>query len=338
MLKQTPLKQKHLSLGAKMVPFAGWEMPVYYPAGIIAEHNAVRNNIGIFDIGHMGLIKIEGQKALDLIQYVATNDVSKLNVNGCQYSVLCNEKGGTIDDILVYRLPMNYMIICNACNFDKVFAWLTLQAKDFPQTSVQNYENYCLLSIQGPNSEKIVSQVLDVALKDLKRNHVLWWRDIIISRTGYTGEDGMELMVAKKEVAKIWDAFINIGIQPCGLGCRDTLRLEAGLPLYGHEYDEETSPLDTGYKWAVKFDKGDFIGKAELQKGPKKKLVGLEIQGKAIARAGDGIVTSGTFSPTFKKPIALGFLPIDYSQPEVGIMIRNNIVPAKIVAKTFYKR
>ena len=347
-MKRTPLFDKHLSLNAKMVPFAGWDMPVSYPAGIIAEHNSVRTNCGIFDIGHMGLIKIEGQQALDLIQYVGTNDASKLAINECQYSVLCNEKGGTIDDILVYRLPMNYMIICNACNFDKVFAWLTLQAKAFSQVNVQNYENYCLLSVQGPNAEKIVSQVLDVELNNLKHNHVLWWRDIIISRTGYTGEDGMELMIAKKELAKIWDAFMAQGIQPCGLGCRDTLRLEAGLPLYGHEYDEETSPLDVGYKWVVKFDKQNFIGKTALEKGRNKKLVGLDIQGRAIARAGDkivdsrdsniGVVTSGTFSPTFKKPIAMGFVPIDPAQSEVFINIRNNNIPAKIVAKTFYKR
>lgn len=348
LLKRTVLYQKHLSLGAKMVPFAGWEMPVSYPAGIIAEHNAVRNSVGIFDIGHMGLIILEGEDSLALIQKVATNDASKLAVNQCQYSILCNESGGTVDDILVYRLPMNYLIVCNASNFDKVLAWLTKQAVTFKRVKVGPYENYCSLAVQGPNSEKVVGQALNVSLSTLRKNQTLWWRDIILSRTGYTGEDGFELIAAKREVEKIWESFIKTGVQPCGLGARDTLRLEAGLPLYGHEYDEETSPLEGGYSWAVKLDKGDFIGKYALKKPPKKKLVGLEIEGRAIARAGDlvfdarssmlaGKVTSGTFSPTLKRPIALAFIKMPAPE-KVVIEIRSQKVPAKIVDKTFYKR
>ncbi len=341
MLKRTPLYEKHVALGAKIVPFAGWEMPVSYKS-IIEEHNAVRNNVGLFDVGHMGIINLVGNQALALIQKVATNDASKLEINQGQYSVLCNESGGTIDDIFVYRLPMNYLIICNASNFEKVLAWLKKQAQNFEQAKVETYENYCSLAIQGPNAQKVVSQVLNVDLAKLKRNHVLWWRDIIISRTGYTGEDGFELLIAKKEIAKIWDLFITADIQPCGLGARDTLRLEAGFPLYGHEYDKQTSPLDVGYKWAVKFDKGDFIGKEALLKGPKKKLVGLLPEGRLIARAGDEIVgqgkiTSGTFSPTFKKPIAFGFIN-DPDLTSVEIMVRGKKVPAQVVAKTFYKR
>jgi len=342
MLKHTPLFEKHLALKAKIVPFAGWEMPVSYK-GIIDEHNAVRSDVGMFDIGHMGIINIAGDQALALIQKVGTNDASKLEVNQAQYSVLCNESGGTIDDIFVYRLPMNYLIVCNACNFDKVLSWLQKQAQSFGQAKVEVYENYCSLAIQGPKAEKIVGQVLDVDLSKLKRNRALWWRDIIIARTGYTGEDGFELIVAKKEIAKIWDMFIAAGVQPCGLGARDTLRLEAGFPLYGHEYDEETSPLDVGYGWAVKIDKGDFIGKAALQKGAKKKLIGLLPEGRNIARAGDeivgqGKVTSGTFSPTLQKPIALGFVALDFNQPQAEIIIRNKKAPAQVVAKTFYKR
>jgi aminomethyltransferase len=346
MLKQTPLKAQHQSLDAKMVPFAGWEMPVSYPAGIIAEHTAVRTAAGIFDIGHMGLIKIEGKDALPFLQSVTTNDAAKLEVNQCQYSVLCNEKGGTVDDILVYRLPMNYLIVCNACNYDKVLAWFAKHA--------QSYENYCMLSIQGPKALEITSKVLSAPLSELKRNHLLWWRDILVSRTGYTGEDGAELIVAKSETKNIWDLFIKAGVQPCGLGARDTLRLEAGLPLYGHEYDDETSPLEAGYSWAVKFDKGNFIGRDALllakEKGLRKKLVGLDIEGRAIAREGNlivdrgtlniGRVTSGTFSPTLKKPIAMAYLEGTGLGlgASVGIEIRGNIVPAKIVAKTFYKR
>ena len=355
MLKKTPLYDQHKSLGAKMVEFAGWEMPVSYPAGIIAEHNAVRNSVGIFDIGHMGLVKIEGEDALALIQKTATNDASKLALHQCQYSIICNENGGTVDDILVYHLPMLYMIVCNASNTEKVLGWLKKQAKGFKQADVSPYENYCMLSVQGPKAEEIVTKALDVPLKDLKRNHTLWWRDIIVSRTGYTGEDGLELIVAKKEVEKIWDLFMKQKIQPCGLGARDTLRLEAGLPLYGHEYDDQTSPLEAGYSWAVKFDKGDFIGRDALLKqkaaGPEKKLVGLEPEGRAIPRAGDSVfdtqgsrqigkVTSGTFSPAFKKPVALAYLAA--KETAIGnlvqVEIRHNKTPAKVVAKIFYKR
>ncbi len=355
MLKRTSLYQQHLFLGAKMIEFAGWEMPVSYPAGIIAEHNAVRNSVGIFDIGHMGLIKIEGEDAVALIQKTTTNDASKLELHQCEYSILCNEKGGTVDDILVYHLPMLYLIVCNASNTKKVLAWLKKQAQEFKHADISPYENYCMLSVQGPKAEEVVAKSLNVDLKDLKHNHTLWWRDIIISRTGYTGEDGLELIVAKKEVEKIWDLFIQQKVQPCGLGARDTLRLEAGLPLYGHEYDDQTSPLEAGYSWAVKFDKGDFIGRDTLLKqkaaGPEKKLVGLETEGRAIPRAGDlvfdakgsqriGKVTSGTFSPTFKKPLALAYLSAKEAAASnpAQVQIRGHKIPAKVVAKTFYKR
>jgi aminomethyltransferase len=355
MLKRTPLYEQHLKLGARMVEFAGWEMPVSYPAGIIAEHNAVRSSVGIFDIGHMGLIKIEGEDALTLIQKTTTNDASRLELNSGQYSILCNDKGGVVDDILVYRLPMFYLIVCNASNAEKVLGWLKNQAKAFKYASVSPYENYCMLSVQGPKSEAVVSKVLNVALADLKHNHTLWWRDIIVSRTGYTGEDGLELIVAKKEAEKIWAGFMKEKVQPCGLGARDTLRLEAGLPLYGYEYDEETTPLEAGYGWAVKFDKGDFIGREALlreeETGIRKKLVGILMEGRAIPREGNSIfdirnsklvgkVTSGTFSPTFKKPIALAYL--SHEQAAIGnkveIEIRGNKIPAKVVAKTLYKR
>jgi len=183
-----------------MVPFAGWEMPVSYPAGIIAEHTAVRSSAGLFDVGHMGLIKVEGDQALPLIQKVATNDAAKLAVNQCQYSVLCNEHGGTIDDILVYCLPALYLIVANASNADKVLRHLQ---SSIPQASIGLYENYCMLSLQGPRAVEIVSKTLSAPLGDLKHNHALWWRDIILSRTGYTGEDGIELIIAKKEAGKV---------------------------------------------------------------------------------------------------------------------------------------
>ncbi|OGB89004.1 hypothetical protein A2625_04685 [candidate division WOR-1 bacterium RIFCSPHIGHO2_01_FULL_53_15] len=351
MLKRTPLYQNHLVLGAKMAPFAGWEMPVSYPAGIIAEHNAVRNSAGLFDIGHIGLIKVvEGENALSLIQKAATNDASKLEINQCQYSVLCNERGGVIDDILVYRLPLFYLIVANASNADKVLAHLkSINSK----AAVSFYDNFCSMTVQGPRAEEITGCVLSASLSGLKHNRALWWRDIIVSRTGYTGEDGFELVVSKREAAALWDGFIRAGVLPCGLGARDTLRLEAGLPLYGHEYDEETTPLEAGYSWAVKFDKGDFAGKSALEKekkeGLRKRLVGIEVAGRAIPRQGAeivdsrklkiGIATSGTFSPTFKKPIALAYLtPHTPSPTPIFVSIRDQLCPAKVVDKVFYKR
>lgn len=341
-LKRTPLYQKHVDLGAKIVPFAGWEMPVSYPAGIIAEHLAVRSSAGLFDISHMGLIKIEGDDALKLIQKVATNDAAKLAVNQCQYSVLCNERGGAIDDVLVYRLPMSYLVIANASNTEKVFAWL----KSFKPNSslVDYYNNYCMLSIQGPKAFEVAGKILLAPLKEIKHNHTLWWKDIILSRTGYTGEDGLEMIVAKSEAPALWDSFIKEKVQPCGLGARDTLRLEAGLPLYGHEYDESTSPLEAGYSWAVRFDKGDFIGRETLLTGPKKTLVGLLPNGRAIPRQGTevflggekiGQVTSGTFSPTLSRPIALAYLT--KKAEAVELEIRGQRFTAAVVDKTFLK-
>jgi aminomethyltransferase len=357
MLKRTPLYEQHVKLGAKMVEFAGWEMPVSYKS-IVEEHHTVRNSVGIFDVGHMGLINVAGEDALPVIQKTTTNDASKLSLHQCQYSIICNEAGGTVDDVLVYNLPMYYLVISNAVNTEKVLPWLNRHAQNLRHATVSLYENYCVLSVQGPNSRKIVAQVLNAPISDLKHNHALWWKDIVISKTGYTGEDGFELIISKKEVGKVWDAFIETGVQPCGLGARDTLRLEAGFPLYGHEYDEETSPLEVGYSWAVKFDKGDFIGREALLKqketGPAKKLVGIEAEGRAIPRGGDSIfdisppqaeklvgkVTSGTFSPTLKKPIALAYLAAEQAVlgNEVKVEIRGSKIPAKVVAKTFYTR
>jgi aminomethyltransferase len=346
-LKKTPLFEKHLQLGAKMVPFAGWEMPVYYPQGIIAEHLAVRSGAGLFDIGHMGLIKLAGDGALEVIQRATTNDASLLSPNQCQYSTLCNESGGVIDDLLVYRLPAFYLIIANAVNADKVVARL----QTIPGAcTIDHYTGRCSLSVQGPQAVPLVEKTLSVSLAELKRNRTLDWRDVLISRTGYTGEDGCELIVAKEKAVALWNSLSEQGAKPCGLGARDTLRLEAGLPLYGHEYDETTSPLEAGYGWAVKLDKGAFIGRPALlkekQTGLKKNLVGIEMGGRAIPRQGNlvfdatgtrqiGIVTSGTFSPTFKKPIALAYLT-EMAQA-VLVEIRGEKNPGKVVDKAFYK-
>jgi aminomethyltransferase len=334
-LKRTPLYEKHLQLGAKMVPFAGWEMPVYYPDGIIAEHLAVRGGAGLFDIGHMGLIKVEGDGALEVIQAAATNDASLLSANQCQYSALCNEQGGVIDDLLVYRLPAFYLIIANAVNAGRVVSWL----KNIPgNCSIGFYAGFCSLSLQGPRAAPLVERGLGVSLANLKRNHTASQGGVLFSRTGYTGEDGCELIAAEDKVAALWDGLVAQGAKPCGLGARDTLRLEAGLPLYGHEYDETTSPLEAGYGWAVKFDKGAFIGRAALlkekQEGLKKKLVGIELASRAIPRQWNMVYDAAGARP-IKKPIALAYL----AEPARNVLVevRSEKLPGKVVDKAFYK-
>jgi aminomethyltransferase len=300
----------------------------------------------------MGLVKVSGPQALAFIQKVATNDASKLAVNASQYSILCNENGGAVDDILVYRLPGFYLIVVNASNTDKDLNWFKQNLMS--DANVIHFDQHCMLSIQGPEAVNLVGKVLAIDFSTLKHNGIMEWNNGYVSRTGYTGEDGVELIVPKREVAAIWQKLIAAGIPPCGLGARDTLRLEAGLPLYGHEYDDHTSPIEAGYSWAVKFDKGEFVGRKALEKqkaqGTGRRLVGLEPEGRQIPRQGCevfdaqknkiGIVTSGTFSPTFKKPIALAYLnPGSVAAGQnVMLSIRDNLVPSKIVAKSFYKR
>ena len=335
MLKRTPLFDEHLRLGAKMAPFAGFEMPISYQ-GIIAEHEAVRQNCGLFDIGHMGVIDIAGKEAVNFINYVATNDASLLKPSECQYAILCNENGGAIDDILVYKIEDNYRIIANASNTEKVLKHLHEESKKFEGVSVVHRIDLSMIALQGP---KAVSKLCLPVTPT--HNFTADWDGMVISRTGYTGEDGYEIFAPIDMALRVWNDLKNNGAVPCGLGARDTLRLEAGLPLYGHEYNEEISPLEVGYSWAVKFEKKDFIGKAALQKqkteGAKLKLVGLKFNDKAIPRQGYkvfsdnkeiGKITSGTFSPTLKLPIALAFI-------DTSLAIKGNMVQVEIRDKPY---
>ncbi|OGC11929.1 hypothetical protein A3K48_05555 [candidate division WOR-1 bacterium RIFOXYA12_FULL_52_29] len=349
MLKRTVLYEKHLALGAKMVPFGGWEMPVSYQ-GIINEHKAVRERAGLFDIGHMGLLRIGG-KELPFLQSLTTNDASLLAVGRCQYSILCNERGGTVDDILLYRFADHYLIVCNASNTDKVVAWLTQHSSG--KVEIAPLINLCAISLQGPLALPLAEKGLGFSLSSLKRNHTVSAAPLIVSRTGYTGEDGIELVLPKELCLDYWEKFLALGAVPCGLGARDTLRLEAGLPLYGHEYDDETSPLEAGYAWAVKLNKGPFIGKESLARRSAalpKRLFGLNVEGRSIPRQGNqlfdeegkevGTVTSGTFSPTFSRPIALAYIndPAIAIGSRIFVNIRGVKQAAAIVDKTFYKR
>ncbi len=334
-----------------MAPFAGFEMPISYPTGIIAEHKAVRSSCGVFDVGHMGIVRVKGQGARDFLNKIGTNDVSRLKDFTCQYSVICNEEGGVVDDVLIYNLPGHYMVVANASNTDKVLDWFSKYAEGVDYVHIHTISS---LAVQGPRAEEVVVSLFgDENIKNLKRNHCLQLGDVLISRTGYTGEDGFELYVPNNKIADLWDEIIEMKVQPCGLGARDTLRLEAGLPLYGHEYDDKTTPLEAGYGWAVKFNKKDFIGRKALfeekEKGLKKKLVGIEFSERMIPREGIkvfnggdspiGEITSGSFSPSLEKPIALAYIYSDKAKAEAEAQaeVRGRRIRGKIVKLPFYR-
>ena len=354
-MKHTPLYEAHLKLKAKMVPFAGWEMPVYY-SSIMAEHKAVRISAGIFDIGHMGAVKVLGQNALQYLQKVLSNDVSKLDVGSSQYSMILNESGGVIDDIFVYRLSDHYMLILNASNTDKDIEWLKKNMSDV--VDIKDLKrDMTLLALQGPKSQEILQKICDVDLNKLGHHKIVSARishlPSLISRTGYTGEDGFELFIDHSKAENIWNKLIELGAVPCGLGARDTLRLEAGMPLYGHEYNEGITPLETGFSFAVKLDKGDFIGRNSLEvhkkEGFSKRLVGIKLkeigiprQGHKIFKSGKivGYVTSGTMSPTLKIPIGMGYVRTEFSGigSALDVEIRGKHIRAETVKLPFYKR
>ncbi len=360
-LKRTPLYEQHVALGARLVEFGGWEMPVQY-SGIIDEHRAVRTHAGLFDVSHMGEFKVEGQGALDFLQHLVPNDVSRLVINQALYTQLCLPDGGTIDDLIIYKLAENhYMLVVNAANIEKDFSWVEKQAKDFNVKITNQSSETALLALQGPEAQSILQPMTDVDLSTIKYYHCLPGMvdgiSCIISRTGYTGEDGFELYCASADVPKLWNDLLaagkNHGLLPAGLGARDTLRLEASYCLYGHELDEQTNPLEASLGWTVKLNKDEFIGHAALRKvkeqGPKRNLVGIEMVERGICRGGYaifeddqqiGIVTSGAPSPTLSKNIGMGY--IDASRAIVGkpvyIDIRGKRTAAQIVALPFYKR
>jgi glycine cleavage system T protein (aminomethyltransferase) len=361
-LKRTPLYEQHRALGARLVEFGGWEMPVQY-SSILEEHQAVRTHAGLFDVSHMGEFKVEGAEALAFLQYLVPNDVSRLAIHQALYTQLCLPNGGTIDDLLIYRLAdQQYMLVVNAANIDKDFAWVQGQAQHFQHVSVINQsDTTALLALQGPEAQAILQPLTNIDLAGIRYYHCTAGQvdgiDCIVSRTGYTGEDGFELYCAPVDVVKLWNALLTAGkphgLLPAGLGARDTLRLEAGLCLYGHELDEQTNPLEARLGWTVKLSKGDFIGRESLltakEQGPKRLLVGIEMLERGIPRSGYSIyaddqqigsLTSGTASPTLHKNIGMGY--VDAAHATVGqavqIDIRGKRTAAQIVALPFYKR
>jgi glycine cleavage system T protein (aminomethyltransferase) len=357
-LKRTPLFELHREAGAKFVDFGGWEMPVQY-TGIIDEHRAVRTAVGLFDVSHMGEIEVRGPRALEVIQRVTTNDASTLDLGQVQYSTLCYPHGGIVDDLTVYRLgPEHYLLCVNAANIDKDLAWIVEQAQgeaDIINTSAEIVQ----LALQGRQAQATLQPLCDITLDDVQyywsgrgRVHGI---ETLISRTGYTGEDGFELYCPAAEGPQLWRALLEAGapqrIQPIGLGARDTLRLEMGYALYGNDISADTTPLQAGLGWIVKLNKGDFVGRAALvrerREGVKRRLVGLEMIDRGVARAhhplladGEvvGEVTSGTVSPSLNKSIGLGYVRTEQAKvgTPVQVDIRGKPAQARVAATPFY--
>jgi aminomethyltransferase len=359
-LKLTPLHSKHLGLGARMVDFGGWDMPVQY-SGILEEHHAVRNGVGLFDVSHMGEIEIRGPEALQLAQQVATNDVSRLETGQIQYVGLLYEHGGFVDDILVHKVAGDHYFLCvNASNQEKDFEYIRSVNRWQAEVDFAS-PRYAQLAVQGPQACATLQKLTRADLP-----HIRYYRFVDdevsgaparIARTGYTGEDGYEIYIAPEEAPRIWDLLLEagreFGIKPCGLGARNTLRLEAGMSLYGHEIHASITPFEAGLEWIVKMGKGDFIGRAALAKqketGVRRKLIGFEMRERGIGRDGYevfvegrpvGWVTSGGPSPTLNKNIGLCYLPTELADSgrRIGILIRNHTVEAETRPAPFYKR
>ncbi len=357
-MKYVTLNDLHVALGAKMIEFAGYNMPVLYQ-NLIQEHNAVRNSVGVFDVSHMGEFKLVGEKALDLIQLVTSNDASVLTDGKVQYSCLPNDKGGIVDDLLVYRYSATeYYLVVNASNIEKDWNWIS-QHNTFGVEMTNMSDDLSLLAVQGPNAIKVIQKLTSVDLSSMeyytfKTGSVAGCEDIIISNTGYTGAGGFELYVWNKDAKKLWDALFEAGkefdIQPSGLGARDTLRLEKGFCLYGNDINDETSPIEAGLGWITKFTKA-FVNhehhKAIKEAGPAKKLVGFEMIDRGIPRQHYAIkdaegnvigeVTSGTQSPSLNKGIGMGYIATAFSKAntEIFIDIRDKAIKAKVVKVPF---
>lgn len=364
-MKKTPLNQTHIDSGARMVDFGGWHMPVQY-AGLSQEHLAVRTKAGLFDVSHMGEVTVEGKGSEEFLNHLVTNNVSKLVDGQAQYTVMCYEDGGVVDDLLVYkRGPGKYLLCINAGNIEKDWEWIRQLSEKFPDVKAKNVsDEYSQIALQGPLSQEILAKLTPANLAGIKYYHFLetelLGQPVILSRTGYTGEDGFEIYAPAAHGPALWKKIMEVGtplgLVPVGLGARDTLRTEMKFPLYGHEIDKSTNPLDAGLGWVVKLDKPqNFVGKAALQKvkaaGVQRNLVGLRVLDKAIARQGYeifdveskekvGVVTSGTPSPSLGYPIAIGYVKQGLNAPgtKLTVKVRDRFFPAEVVPTPFYKR
>lgn len=360
MAKRTALYDEHLKLKGKMVEFGGWDMPVQY-TGLADEHETCRTKVGLFDVSHMGEVRVRGREALSFLNRLVTNNVEKVKDNQAQYTVMCYENGGCVDDLIIHRFgPEDFFICVNASNTEKDFEWIKNHSPK--GVSVENVSaDYTQIAVQGRHAQEILQKLTDTPLADIKyywfRQGRVLGKESVIARTGYTGEDGFEIYVPWHSGPAVWNALLEegqrFGIKACGLGARDTLRTEMKFPLYGHEIEKDLNPLEAGLGWVVKLDKPDFVGKQPLvqlrEAGLKRTLVGLKSLGKAIPRQGYaieldgrniGVVTSGTMSPSLKVGIAIA--SVDRAHSAIGtkldVVVRDQRVPHEIVETPFYKR
>jgi aminomethyltransferase len=349
--KRTPLFDRHVDAGAKLVPFAGWEMPVQYGDGVRAEHVAVRTQCGVFDVSHMGEIETSGPQALDLLQRLLSNDVAKLQVGGAQYSVLCREDGGVLDDLFTYRLGAErFLTVTNAANHAKDLAWFQRHAAAYGAEVADAADRYAMLAVQGPRAREIVQALADAPLPArfaAARRRVLG-RSVLVCGTGYTGEDGVEMLIDPGDAPAIWDEVVRRGAAPAGLAARDTLRLEVCYHLYGNDLMEERGPIEAGLGWCCKEDTG-FIGaeavRAAREAGPREKLAPFKLTGPGIPRQGNAVVgggevTSGTLSPCLDVGIGMAYVPAERAAPgsELEIDVRGKKRPAVVAAKPLYSK
>ncbi len=357
-LKRTPLTDTHATLGAKLVPFAGYLMPVQYPTGITTEHRAVREKCGLFDVSHMGEFIVRGPGAVEFVNYVTTNDVAALDIGQAHYSTILNDRGTIEDDCLVYRSEDQLMMVVNASNASKDLAHVSKEIGRFDCTIEDVSDATALLALQGPDAARILQENTDTDLSAIDYYHFAWGSvasipDVIISRTGYTGEDGFELYFPNENAVAVWNALTKSGeVLPAGLGCRDSLRLEMGMALYGNDIDDTTTPLEANLGWLVKLKKGDFVGRDALvrqkEQGLPRKLVGFTTEERCFPRHGypvfangepSGEVRSGTVSPTLNIPIGTAYVPPASSAPgsEIEIDIRGKRIAATVQKMPFYK-
>ena len=354
-LLHTPLFDEHVRLGARLVPFAGWEMPVQY-TGVIEEHNAVRGHAGMFDVSHMGRFEVLGPDAGRLLRYICTWDMTRLAPGEGHYAAACNESGGILDDVYVFCLdPERYLIVVNASNAPKMWPWMSDHIGAFDARLVDRHEGTAMIAVQGPEAIERMGGDFVRAIKPRRCAETDWrGHRLFASRTGYTGEDGLELVIGAEAAPDLWRELMDAGVVPCGLGARDTLRLEAALLLYGNDMDEATNPFEVGLEWVLTLDdEADFLGRSALERiateGVMRELVclraldrGVMRHGHPITRNGEsvGVVTSGTFSPTLAVSVGMGFVPPELTAEgtQFEIDVRGRMLPAEIVPRPFYKR
>lgn len=358
-LKRTPLFEEHVRLGGKIVPFAGFEMPVQYTGGITAEHRAVRESAGLFDVSHMGEFFVTGPQALELVQRISVNDAARVDVGQAQYSAMCYESGTVVDDLLVYRFSDRYMLVVNAANLEKDLAWIRTHAEGLDVDVRDASSETALLALQGPAAREVLRPMVGLDLDDIRyyrfAEATVGGIDAVVSATGYTGEDGFELYLPSEAAADLWRRILDEGgdrVTPAGLGARDSLRLEMGYPLYGNDLDETHTVLEAGLAWITKLDKGPFVGRdalrAQKEAGLKRRLVGLRVGERGFPRPGYpihaggaqvGEVTSGTVAPSLGYGIAMGYVPVPLAAEGTSLEIeaRGRMLGATVVRPPFYR-